>query len=176
MVQDQEEDADKEQPTDNEDDKSNDDKEPEKKQVKTRVKKEGWSCLQMDSVPMQSCCKQDKEEMETTDVKQTATSDTGSTLTSVANEELCNSDELMQMDADAGSRTPGKKGEMPGLKADPWFDPKSKVNAFGFAKTAEQHRMRCFRDGWIQRPCGTWSNQVHEGQEWTVHLCFFRRT
>ena len=54
-----------------------------------------------------------------------------------------NSDELMQMNANTGSRIPGEKGEMLGLKADPWFDPKSKVNAFGFAKLAEQHRVTC---------------------------------
>ena len=54
MCIEQEEGADKEQPTDDEDDKSNNDKEPEKKQEKTRVKKKGWNCLQMDSMPIQS--------------------------------------------------------------------------------------------------------------------------
>ena len=88
MCVEQEEETDKEQPTDDEDDKNNNDEEPEKKQEKTGVKKKGWSCLQMDSAPMQSCYEQDEEEMETTDVKQTVMSDTGSTFASVANEEL----------------------------------------------------------------------------------------
>ena len=147
MFVDQEENTDQEQSTDDEDDKSNNNKEPEKKQEKTKAKKKGWNCLQMDSMPMQRCYKQDEEEMEATDMKQAVVLDTGSTFASVANEELltgvCNSDDLMQMNANVGSRVVGKKGEMPGLKADPWFDPKSKVNVFGFAKSAEQYRMTC---------------------------------
>ena len=69
--------------------------------------------------------------------------DAGSSFGSMCNRGLCSSvcdaDESMQMNANAGSRVLGEKGEVINLDHDPWFDDKSRANVFSFDQLQKQH-------------------------------------
>ncbi len=71
--------------------------------------------------------------------------DTGSTFTSVKDEELVHdikdSDVCMKMNTNVGSRTITKDRKIPGLDIRAWVDRKSIKNMFGFANMADQYHI-----------------------------------
>ena len=110
-------------------------------------KKQGWCQLQRHAVPPQRCYAQDDDE-EIIDIKKHGVIlDTGSTFNSMANENLVagvyDTKDMIQMNTNVGSRLIKKKGKVPGIKDDPWFDSNSKANVFSFARLSEQYKITC---------------------------------
>ena len=112
----------------------------------TKTKK-GWCQLQSATTPPQRCYNQDDDE-DIIDIKRNGVIlDTGSTFNSMANEKLVagvyDTPDMIQMNTNVGSRLIKKKGKVPGIKEDPWFDANSKANVFSFARLSEQYKITC---------------------------------
>ena len=73
------------------------------------------TALQLSSVPEQRCFRQDIDDE--FDIAQSAILDTGSTFSAMANKKLAagvhSSDDMMQMNANAGLRAINQKGQVP---------------------------------------------------------------